>query len=344
MKRRAVVAIAISLGLLAIFIILVGWEDVLASLETASLSIYAVAFVGSLCTLAFRSGVWNRILIVVDEPRPYWLVASVFSTAMFVKYVTPYGQVASGVGNAAIVNRYTEAAYEESLAAVLTADVVTYLPYYTFGFLGLVIVAGGRGLPFELGPYVVPVMIAIAVVLIAFATLSRYRQTVAGWIVRLVVGCRGVVSRFFPSLAERLTKANVEKRLEGFAVTLDLVSRDRRSMGLALLYGHLGWLGLALALYASAAAVGTPLPVGVVLLSVAVSKVGFVIPTPGGIGGVEAALASAIFLLAPSAAGVSVATATAIAILYRFATYWFTVAIGGTTSVALTVTDPLPPE
>jgi len=80
-------------------------------------------------------------------------------------------------------------------------------------------------------------------------------------------------------------------------------------------------------------------PFGVAVLVVAVSKVGFVVPTPGGIGGVEATIAGALTLLTP----MSVALATATAILFRFSTYWFVVFVGGGTSVALTLKDPLPP-
>ncbi len=344
MKRRAAIAVALSVLLLAIFITLVGWEDVLSSLEQASLTVYLFAFAGSLLMLAFRSGVWSQVLAVVDEPRPYWLISSVFATATFIKYVTPYGQVASGVGNAAIVNRYTDAAYEESLAAVVSADVLNYIPYYTFGAIGVVSVLSRGGLPIDLDPFLLPSVASVIAIVLIFVVGWRVRHRLAAGVVRLVLGLRSVVARLSPSIASRLTRENVEQRLDGFAVTLELVSKDRRSMGIALLYGHLAWLGLGVALYASAAAVGTPLPVGTVLLAVALSKLGFIIPTPGGIGGVEAALASAIYLLAPAAVGMTVATATAIAILYRFATYWFTIALGGTTSMALTITDPLPPS
>ncbi|MFP9191573.1 lysylphosphatidylglycerol synthase transmembrane domain-containing protein [Natronosalvus vescus] len=342
MRRRAAVALGLSVLLLGIFISLVGWDDVLDSIERASLSVYAIAIVGSLITLAFRSEVWRRVLSVVDQPRPYWLVASVFTTATFIKYVTPYGQVASGVGNAAIVSRYTDAAYEESLAAVVSADVMTYVPYYTFGFVGVVYLFSRVSPPIDPRPYLFPAvgMVAIFAFLALFLWTQRSRLKTA--IVRALVGFRGVVARISPRRAGLLTRENVERRLQDFTLTLELVSRNRRSMTLALVYAHMAWLGLALALYASAAAVGTPLPVGIVLLSVALSKLGFIVPTPGGLGGVEATLATVVYLLAPSDVGMTVATATAIAILYRFATYWLTVAVGGTTSVALTIVDPRP--
>ena len=340
MKKRAALAILLALGLLALFITAVGWSEVLGAMERASLTVYAGAFLASLVCFGFRSAVWDRVLTVVDRPRPYWLILGMFMTASFLKYVTPYGQVASGVGSAAIVNRYTDATYEESLAAVLSSDFINYLPYYTFGSVGAVYVFVIYSPPIDLGGYLLTALAVVAVVALISAVVWFLRARATAGLVRLVVGFRRLVGVVSESKAALLTRENVSSRLEGFYTTLELVSKNRREMVIALVFGHLGWLGLATALYATALALNSPVPFGVAMLVVAVSKVGFLIPTPGGIGGVEATLAAALYLVMP----VTVAVATAIAILYRFATYWFTVLLGGLTSMALTIDDPLPPE
>ena len=340
MKRRAVVAIALALALLGLFVTAVGWNDVLSAIAQVSLSAYAGAFLGTLLTFGFRSLVWSRVLTVVDEPRPYWLVLAVFLTGSFVKYVTPYGQVASGVGVAAIVNRYTDAAYEESLAAVVSADFLNYLPYYTFGAIGATYVLSGRSVPVAVQEYVLLLAGLVVAIWLILGLMWIRRSFIVAGVLQVVLLLRGVVARFSRSRARSLTRENVEQRLKGFYTTLDLLSRNRRAMVVALVYAHVAWLGLAGALYVTAVAIGVPISIGVALLVVAVSKVGFLLPTPGGLGGVEATLATALFVLTPM--GIALATATAI--LFRFATYWFTVFVGGTTSVALTVRDPLPPE
>ena len=340
MIRRAAVAVAIALVLLALFVALVGWEDVLGAMERATLSVYVGAFLGTTVCLAFRSGVWNRVLTVVDEPRPYWLVLGVFLTGSFVKYVTPYGQVASGVGVAAIVGRYTDAAYEESLAAVVSADFLNYLPYYTFGAVAVVAVFVLESPPVDVRAYVLPVTAVVVGVAVLFSVLWARRELVRAGAFRVASSVRELIARVSERKARLLNRENLERRLEGFYTTLELVSRNRRTMTVALVYAHLGWLGLAGALYATALSLDAPVTFGVAMLVVALSKLGFLIPTPGGIGGVEATLAAVLFLLTP----MTVAVATATAILFRFATYWFTVLVGGLTAVALTIDDPLPPE
>ena len=340
MKKRATAALGIALSLLVLFVVAVGWEEVLEAVQRAHIRTYLLAFVATLGCLLFRSLVWHRLLSVVDRPRPYWLVGGLFLTSMFAKYVTPYGQVTSGVGVAAIVSRYYDSAYEEALAAVVSADFLNYLPYYTFGTLGMGYVLLVYSPPIDVGQYALTVVVFIVAVILFVGVVWLGRELVRDAILRLSAGLRLVLERVAPGKASYLRRENITRRFEGFYTTLDLVSQDRRAMGIALAYAHLGWLAFAAVLYISATAIGNPVPFGVAMLSVALSKVGFVVPTPGGLGGVEAALAGVLVLLTP----MSGAVAVAVALLYRFATYWFTILIGGVTSILLTIKDPLPPE
>ncbi len=340
MKRRAALAIVVAVGLLGLFVLAVGWNDVLSAIERASLPVYGVAFLGTVLCYGLRSVVWERLLTVVDKHRPYWLILGVFLTATFTKYVTPYGQVTSGVGVAALISRYTDAAYEESLATVVSADFLNYLPYYTFGLVGLGYVVGFRPGSLEIGTQLLPIVGLVALVGLLVGVMWQRRSLVvrgAGWLTGQLRKPVGLIST---TAADKLRRENVERRLQGFYTTLDLVSKDRRTMAVALVCAHVAWLGLVVALYVTAIALDSPIPFGVAILAVALSKVGFVVPTPGGIGGVEATIAATLTLLSP----MSVALATATAILFRFATYWFIVFVGGATSMALTLTDPLPPS
>lgn len=340
MKRRAVVAFAIAIGLLLLFVYAIGWNEILAAVYRTSPTVYATAFLAMIGCLLFRSIVWHRILSIVDERRPYWLVGSVFLTAMFGKYAVPYGQVASGVGVAAVVSRYYDADYEEGLAAVVSADFLNYVPYYTLGGVGLAYAFVVYSLPFDVGTYALPVVLLVAAVALVLGIGWCRRSLVVRVVTVLTARLRWAVRRLTGRELQVLRRENVRQRFEGFYTTLDLVGRDRRSVAVAGVCAHLGWIGLALALYATAHAVGVTIPLGIAFLAVAVSKVGFIVPTPGGVGGVEASMATALYLLWP----VGFATATAIALLWRLATYWFTILVGGVTAMMMTVADPQPPE
>lgn len=339
MKERAAIALGLALTLLGLFVFAVGWEEVFGFAREASLPIYGVAFVASLFTLVSRSYVWYRVLGVVDKPRPYWLVGSVFLTAMFAKYVTPYGQVTSGVGIAAIVSRYYESTYEESLAAIVSADFLNYVPYYSFGTVGVVYLVFVESPSVDVVGYALRGGVIIGVLMILLVLAGLWRTQLNTWLTAILVRLQRLVRVVSPARAKAFERENVRRRLAGFYHTFELLSRDRRTMILAAVFGHVAWVGLAGALYFSALAIGVDLPIGLVFLAVALSKLGFLMPTPGGVGGVEIAMASVLYVISPM--GMSLATATAI--LYRVSTYWCTVGIGGLTSIALTVKDPLPP-
>ncbi|RQG89789.1 UPF0104 family protein [Natrarchaeobius halalkaliphilus] len=340
MKGRITIAFGISVVLLGFLILAVGWESVLASIGQATLRIYAVAFLAISGCLLFRALVWHRVLSVVDRPRPYWLVSGIVLTATFAKYVAPYGLVTSGVGVAAVVSRYYDSAYEEGLAATVSADFLNYLPYYSFGAVGASYVLFVYSPSIPLRQYTtVGVLVGsgvIALVLVAW----RSQRILIDCLLRILDSARRVVARVSSTKSRHLRRENLSARFEGFSTTVELVSRNRSSMAIALVYAHLAWLGLAIALYATAQAVAMPIPFGVAILGVALSKLGFLVPTPGGVGGVEFTLASVLYLLTP----MGMAIATSIAILFRFASYWFPMCLGGVISMALTLSDPLPPD
>ena len=341
MKRRAALAFGIAITLIVLFVAAVGWEDVFVAARQATLWVYGLAFLASLACLGFRSIVWARVLgVILDRTVSMTLVAGIFLTAMFVKYVTPYGQLASTPGIAAVLPRYMDLSFEEGFATVVSADFLNYLPYYTFGGVGLayfvlVHTPAGAGLPIDT-EYVLAVAMLVAVIASVLAVLWFRRGLIESGLVTILTPLRRLVATVSERRAQALQPENVEERLQGFYTTLDLVSRDRRAMLTALVFAHAGWLGYATALYLTAYAIGEPIPFGLAMLAMALSKFGFLVPAPGGLGGVEIALATVLFLIT----GMPTATAVATAILFRFATYWFTILVGGLSSILLTVHDP----
>lgn len=340
MKKRVAIAFGLALGLIAILIFAVGWEDVLDAVYQTSPQVYGIAFLSTLGCILCRTFVWHRIMTIIDRPRPYWLIAGVFLTAMFAKYVLPYGQVTSGVGVAAVVSRYYETEYEEGLAGVLSADFLNYIPYYSWGVVAGIGVLTLHSPPLEMGTYVLPLalLIGVVVLFIGFTILRRgVLLTVA---LAVTSGIKQFITRVFDREITFLDPNNVRARFRGFFTTLELVSRDWPSVAIALVFAHIGWIGLAGALYLTALSVGVSMPISVTFFLVAISKLGFVVPTPGGIGGVEFTLASAMYLISPVGFG----TAMAIALLWRISTYWFTLSLGGVIAIMVTIKDPLPPS
>ncbi|WP_341850640.1 lysylphosphatidylglycerol synthase domain-containing protein [Natronococcus wangiae] len=216
-------------------------------------------------------------------------------------------------------------AYEDGLASVLSADLLNYVPYYTFGFvaLGLIVAddAFGDGLIDQFA---------------AFGGLFLAVVTVVGLVVRrpeavyaFVLGTTSVVRRLggrFPArFDERLTAESVRHRLEGIYETIDTIAADGGTVVVAAVYAHFGVVFLVLPAYIGATSLGYRLPLSVVVLAVAFGKLGSVVPAPSGTGGAEAMVTAVLTTLG----GLEPAAALTIALVYRACTYWLTIAVGG---------------
>lgn len=143
------------------------------------------------------------------------------------------------------------------------------------------------------------------------------------WAVAGVVGAAALVLLVVPSLRRRLRRAvasiAAQAKLAGMTPGSALVR-----LGVAAVASVLLTVGLVLALTASVAAMGgtiAPVPIGVALL--VGSAVGSAVPTPGGIGTVEAALVAAL-----TASGQLVTVALPAVLIFRLVTVWLPVPVG----------------
>ncbi len=157
---------------------------------------------------------------------------------------------------------------------------------------------------------------AIAVPAIAYVGWN-HREGVERWVLR-VLG--PVVAR-----TERFTVEGVRRRIDRFYASLELIAAEPRELAYALVFSYAGWLFFALPLYVAALTLGLRIEPLLVLFIVPASTIAGFVPTPGGLGGVETALVVLLVALAPLAGGEAFAVAT----VYRVASYWFALFVGG---------------
>lgn len=336
MKKRVILGFTIAIGVLALFVTLVGWDDVLDAVNRTEATTYLLAFGLTLVALSLRSMVWVHLLGVLKHDLSRLTIVGIFLSAKFFKYISPYGQVTATPAIALYVSSFTEADYERNLAAIISADLFTYAPYYTFGAVGLAYVALGAA-PFpNVGVYLLGSAVIITFLVLVF-WLVLFKRHLTERIVVLVLSPIGwLLTRLGASFADEFTPSGLRDRVGGFYETVDTVLDDRPLLIAGLIYGHGAWFFLMLPIVVTANAMGIELSIFMAMLIIALSKLGFIVPLPGGLGGVEFTIAGLLFLIA----GVTIAQATAIAILYRFAVYWLTVLIGGLATSAIILTWP----
>ncbi|GGL27871.1 TIGR00374 family protein [Halarchaeum grantii] len=249
-----------------------------------------------------------------------------YAAAAFANNVTPFGQAGGEPFSALLISRATDSEYETGLAAIASLDTLNFVPSILLALVGLSYYAArftvGDSVRLVLG---VVVLLAVGIPALAYVGW-RNRHAVEARIVRLVHPVWSALGRRLPVLGVP-NRESVSRRIDGFFRAIERVATSRRDLAVALTYSTLGWLCMCLALALSLRALTPMTDVGaaVVFVVVPVASIASITPLPGGTGGVEAAI---VLLLVPIT-GISAATATSAALVFRGATYWFPILLGG---------------
>lgn len=336
MKWRILGGFGVALAVIVALVWFVGWNEVLDIVRATDRPVFALAFVFSALAILFRILVWVNLLGILDHGVPARKIGAIFLSAKFLKYITPYGQLAATPGIAWFVSSFTDEEYEHNLAAIMGADLFTYSPYYTFGLVGLAYVSLGAA-PFpNVGVYLIGAAVIVLILCLVGWLILFKRHVTENLVVWVLSPVGRGLSRIGIGLGEELHPNRLRNRIEGFYDTVDRLLDDRKTLRAGLLFGHAAWFCLMLPIVVTAWALGIELSIFLAMLVVALSKLGFLVPLPGGLGGVELTIAGLLFLIA----GIGMAHATAIALLYRLATYWFTVLLGGIAAGIIIATWP----
>jgi len=319
--RRTAVKIfggfAIALVVLGLIAYGIGIGKIRAELARADPLWLAAGCLSTAVGLVAWAKAWQVVLGVVGYRVPFRKLVVTYYAATFANYVTPLGQAGGEPFIAYVLSRDTEASYEDSLASVVTADLLNLLPFFTFAAIGTVVLVVRTTLSEQIrGVAGILVVFAVGVPVVA----------VVGWRSRHRVG--SVALRVVAPVARRVRFLSVEglrERLRELNTAFERIAADRRALAHALVYSFVGWLFFALPLYAAVEAVGREISIFLVFFIVPASTLAGLTPSPGGLAGVEAVLAGLLGTLG----GFSFATGLSIAIVYRLASYVFAVLAGG---------------
>ena len=314
---QIVLGFAVAVVVLAVLVDFVGAANVRARLATADVGWLALGCLSTALCLTAWGKAWQLVLEVAGIEERFSRLVVTYFAATFANYVTPLGQAGGEPFIAYVLSRDTEASYQDSLASVVTADLLNLFPFVTFAGVGFAALLYRASLPEAIEPLAGGlVVLSVGVPLVA----------AIGWRFRVQLR-RGIVRATAP-LARRtpvLTVEGVRERLRETEAAFQRIARDRRALAKALTFSYVGWVFFALPLYAAAMAVGESMPLLLVLFIVPASTLAGLVPSPGGSGAVEAALGLLVVTLTP----IDPVGATAIAILYRVASYVFALVVGG---------------
>ncbi len=295
----------------------VGWRAVSARLATADARWVIVACLSTFIGLVAWSKTWQIVLKIIGIHVPTSRLTITYLAATFANYVTPFGQAGGEPFIAYVLSQDTGASYEDSLASVVSTDLLNLLPFFNFAAIGFAVLVLRAELPDEIEPLAVGLTaLAVAVPLIAYFGWN-YRESVEDVVLRLAAP--------FVGRTKRASLPDIRRRIDNFYASLERVAADQRALAYALCFSYLGWVFFTLPLFLAAIALGLNLDILLVLFIVPASTIAGLMPTPGGLGGVETALVLLLVYLTTMTGGDAFAVAT----IYRVASYWFAILVGG---------------
>ena len=330
-RRATIAGFAGAVIVLAVLFWFVGIGEMAQTLTQARLPLVAAVVACSALWLISWGMSLHTVLDVLGAPiRPRSAVL-VFSAAVFSNNVTPFGQAGGEPISALLISEAADSEYETGLAAIASVDTLHFVPSIGLATVGLGTfavrtVSLGRNLVFA----------SIAVGLLATVFLGgvlagwRYRYEIERVVVRLVTPTIQRLWGLLPRL-EPPTREDIEDGIEGFFESIDRVASSRRTILVASLYSTMGWLSLSTALWLSLASIGYTVPFVATLIVVPVASIAAITPLPGGLGGIE----GAFIALLVSTTGVVASVAGAAIVIYRIATYWFPIVLGGSVATML---------
>ncbi|RBI64636.1 TIGR00374 family protein [halophilic archaeon] len=316
-KGKLLLGFLVAGVLIYLLVAVAGWERVLDALQGADYTWVWIACASTIVGLALWGKAWQVVLAVLDIEVELRRIVVTYFAATFANYVTPLGQAGGEPFIAYVLSRDTEASYEDSLASVVTADLLNLLPFFNFAAVGLAYLLLNASMP-ENAETLAQGLVVLAFGVPAIAYVGwRHRDGVEAFVLRIV----GPIA----DRTDRITVEGVRGRIDRFYHALERIADEPRELLYALVFSYTGWIFFALPLYFSGVALDLPLTLTLVLFIVPASTLAGMTPLPGGLAGVEAALAVLIVGLAP----ISWSSAVAAAIVYRFASYWIVLLVGG---------------
>jgi len=299
----------------------VGWQRVAEHLAATDVSLFLPAVAASLVGMVVGAE-GLRVAIGVPRRSPdVWVARHAGLAGTFVRSVLPAGGVGKGAFVAYTVGRGESTATSQAVAGVASWELLNLAASAAVAAAGLVgVLAAGRDAgtaPLVVGAFGGVLAAAVA----AVSLVVRHREGA----VDLVLWAAAGVDRVAPRVDATLDRERVRSALDDLLGNVGRLARDRRRLAAAVAAAHASWLLAVLALYCCLHAVALPVAPSVPLVALPLSGFARVVPVPGGLGPMDAALGGVVAVLT----GYSLGALASALVLFRVATYGTRVAVGG---------------
>lgn len=323
--RTALLAFAGALVTLAIFTIVIGPDTIMAALAGADRTTLGITLIAAGGSLVVWGIGLHIVFVTLGQPVPAWRSVVLFVATIFINNITPFGQAGGDPFSGLLAAWVADTTYERGLAAIVSLNTLNKVVSVYLGVVGIGYVVTEVAFDGWLG-------LAAFGALVGAVLGWRYRTRLAAATVTVLVPPARLVGRFVPQFSKP-DRTAIADRVERFVESLERLADDPRRMVLVIACSLLGQLCVAACLWLSLFALGTVVPIVLVLVVIPIARFAAIAPTPGGLGAVAIVLVSLLVATAGVAAGV----ATAAVLVYRAVTFLLPTVVGGGVTAVIIV-------
>lgn len=303
-----------------IFALLIYLADVgkfVAALTSVDPFYMFIALIFGVSYFLFFGVIWHLFLKKMKIDVNFLKSMKLVLAGNFMNSVTPLGPMGGEPFMAYVVSKNTDASYEKAISCIVSADMVNTIPFLTYSSAGIIYFILFR----SINNFIVKLAYLTAAMLIGGALFSYFlwfeEEKLKQTIFRLL---DGIEARLGGDKYIEKGKDKVSEIKEAF----NMVGSDPRNLLKTAAVAHLSVIAQFISLYFIMLALGVHPLLPAIYFTVVISGLATISPTPGGSGTFEAAFSGLLMVFYT----LHLDTALAIAVLFRFTTYWPGIAIG----------------
>lgn len=325
-SNRSAIAAGFLAGALALALFgwFVGPQQILSTVADLRLRPFSLGLVAVSLALFAQ----YRALLALLDLSPAVDSGLAYIRGVYVRQLVPIGNVAGPVVTVYSMRQSTGVSTDRGLPAAIILQAVSFLAATVVGLVGSVLLLGrGHRVSLALVCGFTVVLVGWIVVIGALVSGIGIERTV-NWSATVLHRTLGRVSSF---VAGKTSPETVRAWLAGFDDARGLIQENPSRIVVAVGWSIIASLLLSVPLVSSGMALGMSLPFGVAFIVFPASDLFNALPVPGGIGGVELAIAALLVGLT----GIDAASGAVIAFCVRLCTYWFVLLLGGVATAIL---------
>ncbi|WP_435360867.1 lysylphosphatidylglycerol synthase transmembrane domain-containing protein [Haloarchaeobius sp. DFWS5] len=329
--REFAVGLVVGLALVALLAVGVGWEELLAKVLAADRSMVLLALAASVATVSsYAAATYVLVRQIPGAPGP-GRFGLLYFAGVFTKQAVPLGNAGGPALLAYIFSRYSDAPVERTLLATTVAAVFSFAASVVVAGGGFAAVALSRPLPGWFLQLAAVLTLAVALAFAGLVALALRPGALEDAVRSIAAAGYRLLGPHSARLERNLNPVVVDARIDRFVETGENVAHAPRAVAMSFGFSVLGWLFAGATLSLSLVAVGLQPDFAAAAVAVPLSGVANAVPLPGGLGGVEVTLAGLVSLLGSG----ETATVGAAVVIFRVASFWFRLAVGGIAALAV---------